>query len=100
MTSFRESSELEYGADDAFILTPMGDLQNEREPSSHVRLQHLKSRYGETKDIDLIFDKKYQRFTAIEPTERASASAEPESFGDPAQPLKSSRRPTRRKGHR
>lgn len=56
LASFRESSELEYGADDAFILAPDED-------SDGVTLRHLKSRYGEPKDIDLAFDGKFQRFT-------------------------------------
>jgi replicative DNA helicase len=53
LASFRESSELEFGADDAFILAPDED---------GVILRHLKSRHGEPKDIDLVFDGKLQRF--------------------------------------
>jgi replicative DNA helicase len=56
LASFRESSELEFGADDAFILAP-------NEDSDSVTLRHLKSRHGEAKDIDLEFDGKLQRFT-------------------------------------
>jgi replicative DNA helicase len=98
LASFRESSELEYSADDAFILAPTGGTENERDPSALVRLQHLKSRYGEMKDIDLMFDKKYQRFTAIEPNESASESAMQESCDDLEELSKSIRRPTQRKG--
>lgn len=50
LASFRESSELEYGADDAYILCPAkdrGDL---------ATLRHLKSRYGRTQDIPLAFN--------------------------------------------
>jgi replicative DNA helicase len=57
LASFRESSELEYGADDAFILVPDDD-QGEA-----VTLRHLKSRHGEARDIELIFHRKLQRFT-------------------------------------
>ena len=57
LASFRESSELEFGADDAFILTPDDD-QGEA-----VTLRHLKSRHGEAKDISLTFDRRHQRFT-------------------------------------
>jgi replicative DNA helicase len=57
LASFRESSELEFGADDAFILTPDG------EDAGSVTLRHLKSRHGEARDIALGFDGKLQRFT-------------------------------------
>jgi replicative DNA helicase len=56
LASFRESSELEFGADDAFILVP--DSQGET-----VTLRHLKSRHGECRDIELTFDGAHQRFT-------------------------------------
>jgi replicative DNA helicase len=55
LASFRESSELEFGADDALILAPNEDADG-------VTLRHLKSRHGEPKDIDLDFDGKLQRF--------------------------------------
>ena len=58
LASFRESSELEYGADDAFMLVPDGDDQGDA-----VILRHLKSRHGEAKDIDLTFHRRHQRFT-------------------------------------
>jgi replicative DNA helicase len=58
LASLRESSELEYGADDAFILVPDGDDQGDA-----VILRHLKSRHGEAKDIDLTFHRRHQRFT-------------------------------------
>jgi replicative DNA helicase len=58
LASFRESSELEFGCDDAFILTPDGDDQG-----AAVTLRHLKSRHGEARDIALIFDRRHQRFT-------------------------------------
>jgi replicative DNA helicase len=57
LASFRESSELEFGCDDAFILTPDDDDQGEA-----VTLRHLKSRHGEAKDIALTFDRRHQRF--------------------------------------
>jgi replicative DNA helicase len=58
LASFRESSELEFGCDDAFILTPDRD-------GDTVKLRHLKSRHGECRDIDLTFDRRRQRFTSI-----------------------------------
>jgi len=58
LASFRESSELEFGADDAFLLLPdAGDPEA-------ATLRHLKSRHGEPKDIELSFDRRLQRFTA------------------------------------
>lgn len=63
LASFRESSELEFGADDAFIIVP---AEGDGEPSSGVILKHLKSRHGETRDIALTFDRPRQRFTPVE----------------------------------
>jgi replicative DNA helicase len=60
LASFRESSELEFGADDAFILTPNPDVDG------GVILRHLKSRHGEAKDVYLRFDRKVQRFEPID----------------------------------
>jgi replicative DNA helicase len=57
LASFRESSELEFGCDDAFILSPEEDGES-------VTLRHLKSRNGEPQDIDLTFHRRLQRFTA------------------------------------
>jgi replicative DNA helicase len=59
LASFRESSELEFGCDDAFILTPDGDDAE----GDAVTLRHLKSRHGEARDIALTFDRKRLRFT-------------------------------------
>ena len=72
LASFRETSELEYGADDAFILAPADDAKSDGAPSSRVVLKHLKSRHGETRDIALTFDRKHQRFTPAEPAEPAA----------------------------
>ena len=56
LASFRESSELEFGADDAFILVrDSGD-------EDAVTLKHLKARHTEAKDIVLTFDRIRQRF--------------------------------------
>jgi replicative DNA helicase len=58
LASFRESSELEFGADDAFILVPDDDQ------GDAITLRHLKTRHGEAKDIALTFFRKHQRFEA------------------------------------
>lgn len=56
MAAFRDSSEIEFGTDDAYILT------TGKEPSERV-LKHLKSRNGECRDIELEFDGAVQRFS-------------------------------------
>jgi replicative DNA helicase len=69
LASFKESGELEFGADDAFILAP-----SERVPGVRL-LKHLKARNGECNDIALNFDGSIQRFTAIDPKESTSPEA-------------------------
>ena len=69
LASFRESSELEFGADDAFILTP--------DTESDVILRHLKSRNGECLDLRLTFDKPLQRFTPIDAINTATKGERP-----------------------
>ena len=59
LASFRESSELEFGADDAFILHPEDDDAE----GELVKLKHLKSRYGECRTLTLRFDRARQSFT-------------------------------------
>ena len=56
MAAFRDSSEIEFGLDDAYILT------TGKEPSERV-LKHLKSRNGECRDIALEFNGSVQRFS-------------------------------------
>lgn len=56
LASFRESSELEFGADDAFLLVPTKD------GGDAVVLRHLKARHSEPRDIDLTFDRPRQSF--------------------------------------
>jgi replicative DNA helicase len=61
LASFRESSELEFGADDAWILHPdVDDAEGEA-----VKLRHLKSRHGECRDLAMRFDRAHQSFTPI-----------------------------------
>lgn len=61
LASFRESSELEFGADDAFILTSDGQ-------KGFATLRHFKARNGEAKDLPLLFDKARQSFRPLEST--------------------------------
>lgn len=69
LASFRESSELEFGADDAFILAP------DAKDAELVTLRHLKSRHGEQCDIPLTFNKARQSFT---PLDASTATAKPD----------------------
>jgi replicative DNA helicase len=61
LASFRDSGELEYGADDAFLLAPVDDAD-----PSVVRLSHLKCRHGAQRSIDLHFDRARQAFTLLD----------------------------------
>ena len=56
MAAFRDSSEIEFGVDNAYILAA-GKEPNER------TLKHLKARNGECRDIALEFDGAVQRFS-------------------------------------
>lgn len=62
LAAFRESSELEFGCDSAFILTTGDD---DTEPNRRL-LKHLKARHGELCDVDLVFDGSTQRFDAFD----------------------------------
>jgi replicative DNA helicase len=64
LASFRESSELEFGADDAFILVPSDNVADFGTVT--VTLRHLKARHTEPKDLRLTFDRRIQRFTDAE----------------------------------
>lgn len=70
---FRESSEIEYGADSLFV------LQDAEQPSNHgkaLTAKCLKNRHGALEDIDLEFDGRHQRHTAApEVEEYAELSA-------------------------
>lgn len=55
LASFRESSELEYGADSAWLLLRDGD-------SEEVELRQVKNRTGKLHSLKLLFDGSYQQF--------------------------------------
>jgi replicative DNA helicase len=61
LASYRDSGELEYGADDAFLLAPVDEADK-----SVVRLSHLKSRHGAEHTVDLRFDRARQAFTLLD----------------------------------
>jgi replicative DNA helicase len=56
LASFRESSELEFGADSAYMLAP--------DKRAAAKLACLKNRHGEPVDLELEFNGSVQRFTA------------------------------------
>jgi replicative DNA helicase len=60
LASFKETGEIEYGADSAYLLCPA------REGGNDVLLRCLKDRYGEPRDIALEFHRRAQRFTVSE----------------------------------
>lgn len=70
LASFRESSELEYGADTAYVLVPGHD-----DPEA-VMLRCLKHRHGEPVDVNLRFERRIQSFQPVEaePAEAADQS--------------------------
>ena len=61
LASFRDSGELEYGADDSFLLAPVDDAD-----PTVVRLSHLKCRHGAQRTVDLNFDRARQSFTLLD----------------------------------
>lgn len=61
--SFRESSEIEFGCDDAFMLAP-----DEGADESALILRHLKARYGKREDIPLHFRGDVMNFTVRDAT--------------------------------
>ena len=72
LASFRDSGELEYGADDAFLLAPVDDA----EPNV-VRLSHLKCRHGAQRSVDLNFDRARQSFTLLDDNVDAAPPPKP-----------------------
>ena len=75
MAAFRDSSEIEFGVDDAYILT------TGKEPSERV-LKHLKSRNGKCRDIALEFDGAIQRFSGASGTVADDIARQAESWWD------------------
>jgi len=61
LASFKESGELEFGADDAYILAP--------DATGVHLLAHLKARHRRPENVYLKFSGSTQRFDAIEPPE-------------------------------
>ena len=77
LASFRESSELEYGCDDAFLLYPTEADADPDEPVRLMTLNHAKSRDGETKDIVLKFHRRFQKFEDAGPFSTTAKGSSP-----------------------
>jgi replicative DNA helicase len=58
LSSLRESSELEFGADDVFMLSP--DRTSDR-----IRLRHLKARHSQACDVEVRFNPVVQSFSNV-----------------------------------
>jgi replicative DNA helicase len=69
LASFKESGELEYGADSAYLLTP------EKHGSDAITLRCLKDRNGEPRDIALRFERRLQRFDLADAVAAPKADA-------------------------
>jgi replicative DNA helicase len=75
IASFRESSELEYGADSAYLL--FSTDEDEKRPIRSMLLKQEKNRDGETKDTALEFNRPIQQFSMDPLLNAASPSASP-----------------------
>ncbi len=65
LSSFRESGEIEYNADSAYVMQDNGPLEHDY--IRHVTLGHLKNRHGAKVDKQLRFHMPRMEFTALEP---------------------------------
>jgi replicative DNA helicase len=74
LASFRESSELEFGCDSAYMLT------RGKSPSEAL-LRCLKNRHGEPTDVRLTFDGALQRFESLDLGGTGSPYPEFDDFG-------------------
>ena len=57
MSAFRDSSEIEFGTDDAYLLS--------HDSGDDMTLHHLKSRYGQLQNFDVQFDKPLATFSNV-----------------------------------
>jgi len=76
MGSFRESSEIEYGVDDAFVLTDEdGSGETNGDVPRTMILRHVKSRNHQRKDLRLEFDGAVQQFRLLPDRREAEGAA-------------------------
>lgn len=98
--SFRESSEIEYGCDDAYVMA----LEGPDDPGGHagrrvIHFRHVKSRNHTQKDLRFEFDGVVQRFHLLPPRdERADGAGAPTDLAGPAPATPRSCMRTRRPG--
>jgi hypothetical protein len=57
LSSFRESGEIEYGADSAYVLVKNNNQPKAANGHREMILKHVKNRHAEQSDIELLFDK-------------------------------------------
>jgi len=74
--SFSETSALEYGADDAYLLTPAGPIHDVPSRARRVSLLHVKSRYGDMTNTTLLFERAYQSFRVLDDAENEHLTGE------------------------
>lgn len=86
LASFRESSELEFGADDAYIIAP-----EEEDDRNTIVLKHVKARHREPQDVRLNFDGARQSFSPIETLTEWDPDAPDESAKPKAKKSKAKR---------
>jgi replicative DNA helicase len=89
MGSFRESSEIEYGLDDAFVLTEEDGSSGSIDGGPKVMtLRHVKSRNHQQKDLRLEFDGAAQQFRLLPDRESSDGSGfGPSGVVPPATPI-------------
>lgn len=65
LSSFRESGEIEYNADSAYLLLDNGPIAEQKPYIRHVTLQHVKNRHGAKRDHELMFHMPAMSFDAM-----------------------------------
>ncbi len=73
LSDLRESGSIEQDADIVLLISenkPESADEEGDEPSNTIRLSVAKNRHGSTGNIDLLYEKEFSRFRAIDKTER------------------------------
>lgn len=80
LSSFRESGEIEYNADSAYLLVDEGPLDEDKQYVRRIVLAHAKNRHGAKRDIPLQFHAPRMEFTEL-PKKSPEPLTEFEVFG-------------------
>ncbi len=72
LTSFKESGEIEFNADSAYVLNDHGPIDPAKPYITKVTLRHVKNRHGQCKDFMLQFHKPRMEFSALPEEETKS----------------------------